>query len=111
MFILHTFRKTALITSIRGSGGSRPKHVLRVQTRIDRMEFGNFGDHKSVGGGVSELRIDFGAGYRLYYGRDGDEIVILPGGGTKNRQARDIAMAQTRWKAYQQEKRNARKRT
>ena len=83
----------------------------RAQTRIDRMEFGNFGDHKSVGGGVSELRIDFGAGYRLYYGRDGDEIVILLGGGTKNRQARDIAMAQTRWKAYQQEKRNARKRT
>ena len=83
----------------------------RVQTRIDRIEFGSFGDHKSVGRGVAELRIDFGAGYRLYYGRDGDEIVILLGAGTKKRQARDIAMAQTRWQAYRQEKRNARKRT
>ena len=88
-----------------------PETRARVQTRIDRIELGNFGDHKSVGRGVSEVRIDFGVGYRLYYGRDGEEIVILLGAGTKNRQARDIAMAQTRWQAYRQEKRNAHKRT
>ena len=79
----------------------------RVQTRLDRIEFGNLGDHGSVGRGVSELRVDFGPGFRLYYGRDGDEMVILLGGGTKNRQARDISLAQARWKAYRQEKRNA----
>ena len=75
------------------------------------MELGNFGDHEGVGEGVFELRIDFGPGYRVYYGRDGNELVILCGGGTKKRQSRDIAKAQIRWKAYKQEKRNARKRT
>ena len=83
----------------------------RVQTRIDRIELGNFGDHKGVGKGVSELRIDFGPGYRVYYGLDGEKLVILLVGGTKKRQAHDIEMAQAYWKAYQQEKRNARERT
>ena len=68
------------------------------------MELGNFGDHKSVGGGVSELRVPFGPGYRLYYGREGNTLVILLGGGTKARQARDIATAQARWQAYKQER-------
>ena len=77
----------------------------RIQTRIDRVELGNFGDHKRVGKGVSELRIDFGPGYRIYYGADGKELVILLAGGTKRRQARDIAVAQAYWRAYQQEKR------
>ena len=81
----------------------------RIHTRIDRVELGNFGDHKSVGGGVSELRITFGTGYRIYYGRDGDTLVILLGGGTKDRQDRDIDDAQARWQAYKQEKRYAHK--
>ena len=88
-----------------------PEARARVQIRIDRVELGNLGDHQSVGEGVAELRIDFGPGYRLYYGRDGDDLVILLGGGTKKRQTRDIAKAQTHWKAYKQEKRNARKKT
>ncbi len=79
----------------------------RVQTRIDRVELGNFGDHKIVGQGVCELRIDFGPGYRVYYGRDGEKFVILLGGGTKKRQSNDIARAQAYWKAYKQEKRDA----
>lgn len=83
----------------------------RVQTRIDRVELGNFGDHKSVGRGVSELRIDSGPGYRLYYGRDADRLVILLGGGVKKSQKSDIAAAQARWRAYRQEKRNAREST
>ena len=76
----------------------------RVQTRIDRIELGNFGDHKGVGNGVSELRIDFGPGYRVYYGLDNEKLVIFLVGGTKKRQARDIKMAQACWKTYQQEK-------
>ena len=77
----------------------------RIQTRIDRVELGNFGDHKGVGKGVSELRIDFGPGYRVYYGARGEELVILLAGGTKQRQARDVATAQACWRAYQKEKR------
>ena len=71
------------------------------------MEFGNLGDCKSVGRGVFELRVDFGPGYRLYFGQDGDDLVILLGGGTKKRQSRDIAQAHTHWKAYKQEKTDA----
>ena len=76
-----------------------------IQTRIDRVELGNFGDHKGVGKGVSELRIDFGPGYRVYYGARGEELVILLASGTKQRQARDIATAQAYRRAYQKEKR------
>ena len=77
----------------------------RIRTRIDRVELGDFGDPKRVGKGVSELRTDFGPRYRVYYGADGEELVILLAGGTKRRQARDIAAAQACWRAYQQEKR------
>ena len=80
----------------------------RVQTRIDRVELGNFGDHKGVDGGVFELRIDCGPGYRVYYGLDGEMLVILLGGGTKKLQAQTIKMAQTCWKLYKKEKRDAR---
>lgn len=83
----------------------------RVQTRIDRIELGNFGDHKGVGEGVFELRLDFGPGYRVYYGLDSETLVLLLVGGTKKRQAHIIKMAQTYWKTYKEEKRNARKRT
>ncbi len=65
----------------------------RIQARIDRVEDGNFGDHKSVGGGVSELRIAYGPGYRLYYSVRGLEIVILLVGGDKSTQDADIATA------------------
>jgi putative addiction module killer protein len=55
---------------------------------------------KSVGGGVNELKIEFGPGIRVYFGRDGEAVVILLGGGTKKRQQRDIAKAQERWLDY-----------
>ena len=67
-----------------------PETRARIQTRIDRIELGNFGDHKSVGAGVFELGVHHGPGFRVYYGRDGDLLVILLAGGTKKRQARDI---------------------
>ncbi|MCE7951950.1 MAG: type II toxin-antitoxin system RelE/ParE family toxin [Xanthomonadales bacterium PRO7] len=66
---------------------------VRIQARIDRVEDGNFGDHKSAGGGISELRIAYGPGYRLYYTVRGLEIVILLIGGDKSTQAADIAAA------------------
>ena len=69
-------------------------------TRIDRLRFGNFGDCKSVGGGVFELRIHFGPGYRVYFGVVGTDVVILLLGGDKTSQKKDIKMAHKYWKEY-----------
>jgi len=70
-----------------------------ILNRIDRVENGNLGDCHGVGGGVSELRIDFGPGYRVYFGQDGDLIVLL-NGGTKKTQASDIKQAKDFWRDY-----------
>jgi putative addiction module killer protein len=78
--------------------------AARVLTAMTRIEQGNFSSVKGVGGGVFESRIDFGPGLRVYFGKDGAAIVILLGGGTKKRQARDIADAQARWQDYKQRK-------
>jgi putative addiction module killer protein len=67
--------------------------VARIVARIRRMEQGNFGDTRSVGAGVMELRIDYGPGYRIYYVNRGAEIVILLCGGDKRRQQQDIRRA------------------
>ncbi|WP_237482637.1 type II toxin-antitoxin system RelE/ParE family toxin [Lichenibacterium dinghuense] len=67
----------------------------RIAKRIARFEVGLFGDVKSVGGGVSEVRVDYGPGYRVYFTRRGAEVVILLCGGDKGSQARDIARAQS----------------
>lgn len=66
----------------------------RVQARIERLAAGNPGDVKPVGEGVSELRIEYGPGYRVYFKRRGRELVILLAGGVKSSQARDIKKAQ-----------------
>jgi len=65
----------------------------RIQVRIDRLSLGNPGDSKPVGEGVSELRIDYGPGYRVYYVRRGDTLIVLLAGGDKGTQARDISTA------------------
>jgi putative addiction module killer protein len=65
----------------------------RIIKRVDRLAGGNFGDSKSIGDGVSELRLDFGPGYRIYYTRRGDVVVILLCGGDKASQAHDIERA------------------
>ena len=74
----------------------------RVDRYIRRLETGNFGAVKVLGEGVSELRLDFGPGYRVYFGRDGKTLIILLGGGSKRRQDADIAAAIARWKHYKQ---------
>jgi putative addiction module killer protein len=65
----------------------------RIQVRIDRLSLGNLGDAKPVGEGVSELRIDYGPGYRVYFVRRGDTLIVLLAGGDKGTQARDISTA------------------
>ena len=79
--------------------------ALKVRTALARMENGNFSNVKSVGWGVSEYKLDFGPGYRIYFGKEGDRLVILLGGGTKKRQSGDIEKAQALWKLYKQHKR------
>lgn len=75
----------------------------RIDVRLDRISLGNFGDYKSVGEGVYELRFFFGSGYRIYYGLVDKRIVLLLIGGSKKRQNRDIKIAQRLWVAYQNE--------
>jgi putative addiction module killer protein len=71
---------------------------------VARIEQDNLSSGKNVGGGVAEYRIDWGPGYRVYFGCDGQTIVILLGGGTKKRQQRDIAAAQASWADYKRRK-------
>ena len=69
----------------------------RIRIRLLRVEAGNFGDSKPVGDGVNELRIDVGAGYRVYFGRHGKVLVIVLYGGDKGSQAADIKRAKDLW--------------
>jgi putative addiction module killer protein len=76
----------------------------QIQARIDRVSLGNLGHTRSVGEGVQELKVDFGPGYRVYFGLSGNELVILLCGGTKGRQDEDIKEAKAYWKDYTTEK-------
>jgi putative addiction module killer protein len=78
--------------------------AARVTIALTRIELGNFSNAKGVGAGVHEYRVDFGPGYRIYFGRDGEHIVILLAGGTKTRQQDDIATARKRWMDYKARK-------
>ena len=81
-----------------------PAAALKVGTALARIETGNPGDIKPVGQGVSERRITFGPGYRVYFGQDGDKLVILLCGGTKKRQSKDIEQAKVFWDDYKNRK-------
>jgi putative addiction module killer protein len=81
-----------------------PQAAAKVAVALTRLVLGNFSNVKGVGSGVFELRITFGPGYRIYFGKDGDRLVILLGGGTKHRQQRDIATAIANWQDYKRRK-------
>lgn len=76
------------------------KWQAAVDARLARVRAGNFGDHKFVGGGVFEMRVDLGPGLRVYYGVHGQQIVVLLGGGDKRSQPRDIRRAQLWWQQF-----------
>ena len=76
----------------------------RITVSLERVEAGNLSAAKSIGS-IFELRLDFGPGYRIYFGKDGDTLVILLAGGTKHRQQNDIDRAQAFWREYKQRKR------
>lgn len=74
----------------------------RVQVRVDRLVHGNPGQHRNLTGGVSELKIDFGPGYRVYYTQRGTRLILLLAGGDKSSQTRDIEQALTLARNYQE---------
>ncbi len=76
------------------------KGRARIESRLQRLAVGHFGDTKSVGEGVSELRMFFGPGYRVYYGEDQGNIVVLLCGGDKGSQKKDIQLAKNYWQDY-----------
>ena len=78
--------------------------AAKVTTVLVRIEQGNFSNSKGVGAGVYESRIDFGPGYRIYFGKDGETVVILLGGGTKKRQNENILAARRCWNDYKERK-------
>jgi putative addiction module killer protein len=83
--------------------------AAKVATALERIADGNLSNVKGVGGGVLEYRIDFGPGYRVYFGRDGGQLVILLAGGTKQRQQLDIRRAQVNWEDYRKRKTQGKK--
>ena len=74
----------------------------RILVRVDRLIHGNPGDHRNLQGGVSELKIDFGPGYRVYYTQRGEQLLLLLIGGDKSSQAKDIAKAQQLAKDFEE---------
>jgi putative addiction module killer protein len=78
--------------------------AAKVSTAQTKLGLGNWSNVKGVGGGIYERVIDFGPGYRIYFGKDGDKVVILLAGGTKKRQDTDIINAKERWQDYKQRK-------
>jgi len=78
--------------------------AAKITVALYRMEQGNLSNTKSVGAGVVEYKIDYGPGYRIYFGNDGEKLIVLLGGGTKKRQGKDIDDAKARWKEYKKRK-------
>lgn len=78
--------------------------AAKIAMAVIRLGQANFSNVKGVGAGVCEYRLTFGPGYRVYFGRDGETVVILLAGGTKQRQQRDISDAQSRWQDYKSRK-------
>ncbi len=77
------------------------KAKVRIEKRLERVALGNLGDYRSVGEGVYELRVDYGPGYRVYFGQIGSIIVLLLCGGDKSTQEQDILKAKEYWRDYE----------
>jgi putative addiction module killer protein len=80
----------------------------RILARLERLAIGNFGDARMLRDGVRELRIDWGPGYRVYFGRDGSEVIVLLCGGDKRKQSNDIERAVNLWHEYEDRRKRAR---
>jgi putative addiction module killer protein len=78
--------------------------AAKVTVAITKLQMGNHSNVKSVGGGIAEFKIDFGPGYRLYFGKDGNKLIILLCGGDKKTQSRDIEKARKYWQDYKRKK-------
>ncbi|MBL1211601.1 type II toxin-antitoxin system RelE/ParE family toxin [Geminocystis sp. GBBB08] len=76
------------------------KTQLKINERLRRVSLGNLGDYKSIGEGIFELRIDYGAGYRIYFAQEGNQIIVLLCGGDKSSQKKDILQAKEYWYDY-----------
>lgn len=83
---------------LRGLRDARAKAKILIQ--VDKMELGLFGDVEPIGEGLSELRIHYGPGYRVYYGKEGQQVYLLLCGGDKSTQAKDIKKAKEYWKDH-----------
>ena len=81
-----------------------PQAAAKVATAVTRISLGNFSNVEGIGSGVLEYKLDFGPGYRIYFGKDGETLVVLLGGGTKKRQQRDINAAMANWQDYKRRK-------
>lgn len=88
--------------------GLNREAAAKVAAALARMQQGNWSNAKSLGAGAYEYRIDFGPGYRVYFGKDGERLVILVGGGSKKRQQQDIRTAVARWQDYKHRKQTER---
>lgn len=109
--------KERAVSSYQQGGGGVPFRKWRagladtdtrvaIDIRVTRFRTGNLGNSKSLGGGVSESKIDLGPGYRIYFGTDGNEIILLCGGDKSTRQ-RDIQLAKKYWRDYKTRKKTA----
>ncbi len=78
----------------------------KIMIRVDRMELGLFGDVEAIGEGLSELRIHYGSGYRIYYGKEGGQIYLLLCGGNKSSQKKDIKLAKGYWQDHKRRNHN-----
>jgi len=87
--------------------GLNVQAAAKVSIALIRMENENLSNTKSVKGGVFEYRIEFGPGFRIYFGKDGGKLIILLGGGTKKRQDDDIMIVKDRWQNYKQRKKGS----
>jgi putative addiction module killer protein len=87
-----------------GSTASTPKQAAKVAVASIRMAHGNFSNVEGVGPGVFEYKVNFGPGYRIYFGKDGVRLILLLAGGSKKRQQRDIQIAIAHWQDYKQRK-------